>query len=142
MRLGLPPPPSPRAGRPRGGGVFSPPQVGGRLGFPHLGWPAGPRGGCAPGPVGPGRTPLVHVALPGQWAHRWPLRNLLETLRYNTGEFPNFFETLKINFPYMNLILRTIPNLLVMSWIPSETPNKLRSSPLLISHFYPSDVER
>ena len=26
----------------------------------------------------------------------------------------------------MNLILRTLPDLIVMSWIPSETPNKLR----------------
>ena len=26
----------------------------------------------------------------------------------------------------MNLILRTIPDLIAMSWIPSETPNKLR----------------
>ena len=27
----------------------------------------------------------------------------------------------------MNLILPTIPNLLVMTWIPSETPNNIRS---------------
>ena len=27
----------------------------------------------------------------------------------------------------MNLILRTIPELLVMSWIPSETPNNIRT---------------
>ena len=27
----------------------------------------------------------------------------------------------------MNLILRTIPDLLVISWIPSETPNNIRS---------------
>ena len=26
----------------------------------------------------------------------------------------------------MNLILRTLPDLIVMSWIPSKTPNKLR----------------
>ena len=40
-----------------------------------------------------------------------------------TGPFPN----LECDFPYMNLILRTIPELLVMSWIPSETPNNIRT---------------
>ena len=41
-----------------------------------------------------------------------------------TGSFPN----LEYDFLYMNLILRTIPDLLVMSWIPSETPNKTSNS--------------
>ena len=40
-----------------------------------------------------------------------------------TGPFPN----LECDFLYMNLILRTIPKLLVMSWIPSETPNNIRT---------------
>ena len=40
-----------------------------------------------------------------------------------TGSFPN----LESDFLYMNLILRTIPELLVMSWIPSETPNNIRT---------------
>jgi hypothetical protein len=32
-----------------------------------------------------------------------------------------------VNFPYMNLILWTIPKLLVMFWIPSETSNNIRT---------------
>ncbi len=41
-----------------------------------------------------------------------------------TGSFPN----LKSDFLYMNLILRTIPELLVMSGISSGTPNKYSNS--------------
>src|SRR3989337_116732 len=39
----------------------------------------------------------------------------------------NFFRNPDNNFPYMNLYLRTIPELLVMSGISSGTPNNLRS---------------
>ena len=42
----------------------------------------------------------------------------------------------------MNLILRTIPDLLVMSWIPSETPNKLRSPSYSISTYTTSNLKR
>src|SRR3954469_18755138 len=42
-------------------------------------------------------------------------------------KYRNHFRTPKRNFPYMNLILRTIPDLLVISRIPSETPNNIRS---------------
>ena len=41
-----------------------------------------------------------------------------------TGSFPN----LESDFLYMNLILRTIPELLVMSGISSGTPNKYSNS--------------
>ena len=41
-----------------------------------------------------------------------------------TGSFPN----LEYDFLYMNLILRTIPELLVMSGISSGTPNKYSNS--------------
>ena len=36
---------------------------------------------------------------------------------------PELFRNPKNTFPYMNLYLQTIPELLVTSWIPSETPN-------------------
>ena len=42
----------------------------------------------------------------------------------------------------MNLILRTIPDLLVMSWIPSETPNKHSNSiPYSISTYTTSNLK-
>ena len=57
-------------------------------------------------------------------------RNLLEP----SGTFQNLLESPYGTFPnlendpqYMNLILRTIPDLLVMSWIQSETSNNIRS---------------
>jgi hypothetical protein len=39
----------------------------------------------------------------------------------------NFSGNPENDFPYMDLILWTIPDLLIMSWIPSETPNNIRS---------------
>ena len=42
----------------------------------------------------------------------------------------------------MNPILRTIPDLLVMSWIPSETPNNLRSPSYSISTYTTSNLKR
>ena len=56
--------------------------------------------------------------------HHGTLRNILEPpVQYR--KTLNFFGNPKNTFPYMNLNLRTIPELLVMSRIPSETPNKL-----------------
>src|SRR3954463_9329197 len=49
---------------------------------------------------------------------------LLEPLRC---KHRNHSRTSELDFPYMNLILRTIPDLLVISRIPSETPNNIRS---------------
>ena len=39
---------------------------------------------------------------------------------------PNFFRNPNNNFPYINLYLRTIPELLVTSGISSGTPNNIR----------------
>ena len=50
-------------------------------------------------------------------------RNLLESPYKHSGTFPN----LENDPQYMNLILRTIPDLLVMSRIQSETPNNIWS---------------
>ena len=51
-------------------------------------------------------------------------RNLLEHSRW---KHRNHSPTPKQDFPYMNLILRTIPDLLVISRIPFGTPNNIRS---------------
>ena len=42
----------------------------------------------------------------------------------------------------MNLILRTILDLLVMSWIPSETPNNIRSPSYSESTYTTSNLKR
>ena len=81
-------------------------------------------------------------SLPRLRAHRWDPPEPSRTFSVSTGKFPNFFRNLEINFPYMNLILRTIPDLLVMSWIPSETPNNLRSPSYSISTYTTSNLKR
>ena len=89
-----------------------------------LGRPLGPLGrlGLAPHGRGPSRTFLLEPSK--------AFRNIPDT----SGTFRMNSRT----FQYMNLILRTIPDLLVMPWIPSETPNNLRSPKLLSdnSHIY------
>ena len=89
-----------------------------------------------------GTTPQVHVDLleqvgptMGQSEHS---RKFPVLCRKNLELFRNP----KIDFLYMNLILRTIPDLLVMSRIPSETLNKLRTFHNSLSQFYPSGIER
>ena len=98
---------------------------------------------------GQGLSPSPFVGRPRRWSPPWTppshlvgwlglvesnrdstfhsdlFRMILETTFHKfTGPFPN----LESDFLYMNLILRTIPDLLVMSWIPSETPNKTSNS--------------
>src|SRR4051812_28136432 len=86
-------------------------------------WPDGPMGPCDPGPMRPGHSLVGPRPLPTSGATLVPLRKLLEpsgTIQNNPKQFRNP----KTAFPYMNLILRTIPEPLVMSWISSETLNK------------------
>jgi len=52
--------------------------------------------------------------------------NILEASR-TFQKIPELFRYPKYNLPYMKFYLRTIPELLMTSWIPSETPNNLRS---------------
>ena len=97
------------------------------------GWPA-TYGGAHLGllPLGFG-WPCKVESLRDSTFHGDFFRTFLElsrTCHKCTGSFPN----LEYDFLYMNLILRTIPELLVMSWIPSETPNKTSNSiPYFIS---------
>ena len=147
LGLGAPPAPSPlyiggvRPGLPwpllqalwpaakRGKGGKLPPQVDPPLGFGETlrGGRPGPLGLGAPGPLGQGSTPSAHVGPPRSWAPWWTPPEPSRTFPVFHRKNPELFRNLEINFPYMNLILRTILDLLVMSWIPSETPNKLRS---------------
>src|SRR3954465_8523105 len=53
--------------------------------------------------------------------------NLLDPSRTSPMKTSKSFPTPESDFPYMNLILRTIPDLLMISRIPSETPNNIRS---------------
>src|SRR3954466_11711649 len=83
----------------------------------------GPMGPCAPGPMQLGHSLIGPCPLPTGGTTLVPLRKVLEasgTIPIN----PEQFRTPKTALPYMNLILRTIPEPLVMFRIPSETPNK------------------
>ena len=103
---------------------------------PPLGFPPshahGPWGAGSPGPLRLGR-PLQPMLLYWTWWNNFrtsgPLRNPPEP----SGSFPvqyrknpNFSRNPNNNFPYINLYLRTIPELLVTSGISSETPNNIR----------------
>jgi len=78
---------------------------------PTRGWLPAPRSPCGPpGRGGPSRwTPGTLPVAPVQY-------------RYD----PETSRCLFDNFPYINLYLRTLPELLVMSRIPSGTPNNIR----------------
>jgi hypothetical protein len=54
-----------------------------------------------------------------------PLRDILEPSRYDTTKNPKHLLNPTIAFPYMKLILRTIPKLIVISLIPFETLKNL-----------------
>ena len=54
-------------------------------------------------------------------------------------KIPELFRNLENHFPYMKLYLRTLPELLVMSRISSETPNQYSFTPSNISS--PSYIE-
>jgi len=105
-----------------GGQVFPPPSRSSPRVSPRFGR-LGPMGPCAPGPMRPGHSLIGPCPLPEGGATLVPFRKVLEasgTIPIN----PEQFRTPKTALPYMNLILRTIPEPLVISRIPSETPNK------------------
>jgi hypothetical protein len=96
----------------------------------------------APGPCRPGSTPSPHIISlqvmgplvdPPEPSGTFP-----ELRRKN----PELFRNLNNHFPYMNLILRTTPELLVMSWIPSETPNTSVSNSYSNSTYATSNLKR
>ena len=66
------------------------------------------------GPCGPHTLGGPHFYTPLEPSKRF---------RYPAEIFRNFFDTSGNHFPYMNLILRTSPELLVRSMISSGTPN-------------------
>jgi hypothetical protein len=79
--------------------------------------------------------PLRPMQASIKWAHFGPTPKPSRTLRYNTDKLQNFSGIQKTAFLYMNLILWTILELLVMSRISSETPNK---NSITNYPFYPS----
>ena len=90
-------------------------------------------GGWCPWPIKAREPPLQPMLLYWTWWNIFrtsgPLRNPPEP----SGSFPvqyrkkpNFSRNPNNNFPYTNLYLRTIPELLVTSGISSGTPNNIR----------------
>ena len=97
---GAPPSPNPRHLGPLWGGAPA------HLGLvPSHTWPTQPSGAGGPTWWTPGTLPVVPV-------------------RYRKN--PKLFWCPKQDFPYINLYLRTIPELLVTSGISSGTPNNIR----------------
>ena len=102
------------------GGKFPPPSRSSPRVSPWFGR-LGPMGPCAPGPMRPGHSLIGPFPLPTGGTTLVPFQKVLEasgTIQIN----PKQFRTPKTALPYMNLILRTILEPLVMSRIPSETP--------------------
>ena len=96
-------------------------------GAPPLGFPptlgAWAQGGGAPSPPGAGALPhAAHVAHQEGWTLPVDPRNPSGgpgTIPICPRIFPRPYD----NFPYINVYLQTIPELLVTSEISSETPN-------------------
>ena len=100
-------------------------------GAPPLGFPLnprrmGPREGGAASPPGAGSLPHAARVAPREG---WPLPVDPGTLPVAPVQYRYDPETSRCpfdNFPYINLYLRTLPDLLVTSRIPSGTPNNIR----------------
>ena len=100
----------------------------------------GERGGTGGGaarawspPPMPHPLPFISVKGNGQGGAPWNLPKPSRNFRYPAGKFPNLSDASVNHFPYMNLILRTLPGLLVVSRILSETPNQYSFIPSIIS---------
>src|SRR3954468_18798958 len=81
-------------------------------------------GPCAPGPMRPGHSLIGPCPLPEGGATLVPFRKVLEasgTIPIN----PEQFRTPKTALPYMNIILRTITEPLVMSRIHPRLQTKI-----------------
>ena len=116
--------------RPRGEGerVACPPSQGGAppLGFPLNPRRMGPREGVRPAHQGLAPCPTQPMWPPGRGG---PSRWTPGTLPVAPVQYRYDPETSRCpfdNFPYINLYLRTLPELLVTSGIPSGTPNNIR----------------
>ena len=105
-------PPKPR-GRPLKGSPLNP-------------WRKGPREGVRPAHQGLAPSPTQPMWPPGRGGpSRWTPRTLpVAPVQYRYD--PETSRCPFDNFPYINLYLRTIPDLLVTSRIPYGTPNNIR----------------
>ena len=104
-------------------------------------WAYGPLWGRFPSPLGAGAPPLGPMWPPG-WVGptRWtPGTHLSLPVHYR--KYPKLFRNPNTTFLYINLYLRTIPELLVTSGVSSRIPNNLRS-PTHISQYYRNVTER
>ena len=94
------------------------------LGFPTLGaWEA--QGGCTSPPGAGYHAPSAYGALRDRWPHPVDPRDPSG----GPGTIPmtpKLSRWPKLDFLYINLYLRTIPELLVTSRISSRTPNNIR----------------
>ena len=101
------------------------------LGFP-LSHAHGPWGAGSPGPLRLGRPPTAHATVLDVVEQFPDLRTPPESsgtfwkLPGTIPKNPNFSRNPNNNFPYINLYLRTIPELLVTSGISSGTLNNIR----------------
>ena len=86
-----------------------------------------------PAKVAAALLPRSMWALMIRGSHFGTFWNLSRKFRYLTGKFSDFSNTSGNNFPYMNLILRTLPDLLLTSRISSKTPNQYSFIPSIIS---------
>ena len=108
----------------QGGGV--PPKASGEPPHPRVSTlgAGGGLGGCT-SPLGAGSPPTsAHGALRDRWPHPVDPRDPFG--RPGTIPPPKLSRWPKLDFLYINLHLRTIPELLVMSGISSGTPNNFR----------------
>ena len=89
-------------------------------------------GAGAPGPLRLGRLPTAHATVLDVVEQFPDLRTPPESsgtfwkLPGTIPKKPELFRNPNNNFPYINLYLRTIPELLVTSGISSGTPNNIR----------------
>ena len=109
----------------KGRGACPPSKGAPPLGFPPNPRRMGPRGG-AHSPPGAGSCPTQPMWPPGRGGpSRWTPGTLpVAPVQYRYA--PETFQCPYDNFPYINLYLRTISELLVTSGIPSGTPNNFR----------------
>src|SRR3954470_11496025 len=110
----------------RGGGLA--PQARGAppLGFPQTLGRMGPWGEAHQPTLGWFPSPLQPMSPSGRGGpSRWtPEAPPVALVQYRYA--PELFRCPYDNFPYINLYLRTVPELLVMSGISSGTPNNIR----------------
>ena len=94
---------------------------------PFSSWVHGPSWGRLPSPPGAGAPPLGPMCPPGWVGPSGWTPGTHSSLPVHYRKYLKLFWNPNTTFLYINLYLRTIPELLMMSRISSGTPNILRS---------------